>query len=68
MLNCAKNSWETENGFKEGVKFLNVSTDEVYGSLGSEGLFRETTPLDPHSPYSSSKAGADLMVKAWRSL
>ena len=65
MLNCAKNAWEAENGFKEGVKFLHISTDEVYGSLGSEGLFRETTPLDPHSPYSSSKAGSDLMVKAY---
>jgi len=65
MLNCAKNAWETEDGFKEGVKFLQVSTDEVYGSLGSEGFFMETTPLDPHSPYSSSKAGADFMVKAY---
>ena len=65
MLNCAKNAWETESRFKEGVKFLHVSTDEVYGSLGNEGFFRETTPLDPHSPYSSSKAAADLMVKAY---
>lgn len=65
MLNCAKNAWETEKGFKEGVKFLHVSTDEVYGSLAAEGFFKETTPLDPHSPYSSSKAGSDLMVKAY---
>ena len=65
MLNCAKNAWETEDGFKEGVKFLHVSTDEVYGSLGETGFFMETTPLDPHSPYSSSKAGSDLMVKAY---
>lgn len=65
MLNCAKSNWETKNGFKNGVKFLQVSTDEVYGSLGKEGFFKETTPLDPHSPYSSSKAGADLMVKAY---
>ncbi|ADL52714.1 dTDP-glucose 4,6-dehydratase [Clostridium cellulovorans] len=65
MLNCAKNSWETETGWKEGVKFLHVSTDEVYGSLGETGFFMETTPLDPHSPYSSSKAGSDLMVKAY---
>ncbi len=49
----------------EGVEFLHVSTDEVYGSLGAEGFFMETTPLDPHSPYSSSKAGSDLMVKAY---
>lgn len=38
------------------LKFLHVSTDEVYGSLGAEGFFMETTPIDPHSPYSSSKA------------
>jgi dTDP-glucose 4,6-dehydratase len=65
ILNCAKNAWETEKGFEEGVKFLQISTDEVYGSLGSKGFFKETTPLDPHSPYSSSKAGADLIVKAY---
>ncbi|MCB2295320.1 dTDP-glucose 4,6-dehydratase [Clostridium algoriphilum] len=65
MLNCTKNAWETEDGFKEGVKFLHVSTDEVYGSLGAEGFFRETTPLDPHSPYAASKASSDLMVKAY---
>ena len=66
LLNCAKDAWFTEeNGWKEGVKYLQVSTDEVYGSLGDEGFFMETTPLDPHSPYSSSKAGADLMVKAY---
>ncbi|OCA99735.1 dTDP-glucose 4,6-dehydratase [Clostridium beijerinckii] len=65
ILNCAKNAWENEQGFEEGVKFLQVSTDEVYGSLGSKGFFKETTPLDPHSPYSSSKAGADLIVKAY---
>ena len=65
LLNIAKKNWETENGFKEGKKYLQVSTDEVYGSLGKTGYFAETTPLDPHSPYSSSKAGADLMVKAY---
>ncbi|MDK0545387.1 GDP-mannose 4,6-dehydratase, partial [Clostridium perfringens] len=65
LLNCAKNAWETEEGWKEGVKFLHVSTDEVYGSLGETGYFMETTPLDPHSPYSSSKASSDLMVKAY---
>lgn len=65
LLNVAKKYWETENGFKEGKKFLQVSTDEVYGSLGDTGYFTESTPLDPHSPYSSSKAGADLMVKAY---
>ena len=65
MLNCAKNAWETKDGFKEETKFLHVSTDEVYGSLGEEGFFMETTPLDPHSPYASSKAGSDFMVKAY---
>jgi len=46
-------------------KFLQVSTDEVYGSLGETGLFTETTPLSPNSPYSSSKAAADMMVMAF---
>lgn len=65
LLNCSKEVWEKEDGFKEGVKYLQVSTDEVYGSLRETGYFTEKTPLDPHSPYSSSKAGADLMVKAY---
>jgi dTDP-glucose 4,6-dehydratase len=47
------------------LKFVQVSTDEVYGSLGSTGLFREDTPLHPNSPYSASKAGADLLVQAY---
>jgi dTDP-glucose 4,6-dehydratase len=46
-------------------RFLHVSTDEVYGSLGSEGLFSETTPYDPSSPYSASKAASDHLAKAW---
>jgi dTDP-glucose 4,6-dehydratase len=50
---------------KEGFRFLHVSTDEVYGSLGSDGLFEETTPYDPSSPYSASKAGSDHLVTAW---
>jgi dTDP-glucose 4,6-dehydratase len=65
LLNVAKKSWEENDGFKEGVKFLHVSTDEVYGSLGPEGFFVETTPINPHSPYSSSKASSDLMVKSY---
>lgn len=65
LLNSAKESWQNSEGFKNGKKFLQVSTDEVYGSLGDTGYFMETTPLDPHSPYSSSKAGADLLVKAY---
>lgn len=65
LLNAAKNAWEAGDSFKEGKKYLQVSTDEVYGSLGETGYFMETTPLDPHSPYSSSKAGADMVVKAY---
>ena len=67
MLNCAKAAWEKEDGtFKEGKKFLHVSTDEVYGSLENEGeYFYETTPYAPHSPYSASKAGSDMLVKAY---
>jgi len=49
----------------ENFKFLHVSTDEVYGSLRSEGKFLETTPYDPSSPYSASKAGSDHLVRAW---
>jgi dTDP-glucose 4,6-dehydratase len=65
LLNIAKKSWKTNNGFLEGKKYLQVSTDEVYGSLEETGYFTEKTPLDPHSPYSSSKASADFMVKAY---
>ncbi|RFU93615.1 dTDP-glucose 4,6-dehydratase, partial [Sphaerochaeta halotolerans] len=66
LLDAAKSSWKTgEDSYREGVRFLQVSTDEVYGSLGPEGFFTETTPLDPHSPYSASKASADLLVKAY---
>ena len=67
MLNCAKAAWEKPDGsFKEDKKFLHVSTDEVYGSLENEGeYFYETTPYAPHSPYSASKAGSDMLVKAY---
>ena len=66
LLNVAKESWQIgDNQFKSGKKFLQVSTDEVYGSLGDTGFFNETTPIDPHSPYSSSKAAADMFVKAY---
>ena len=66
LLNIAKNAWAVgDDQYKDGVKFMQVSTDEVYGSLGAEGFFMENTPLDPHSPYSSSKASADLFVKAY---
>ena len=67
MLNAAKNAWELPDGtFKEGKKFLHVSTDEVYGSLTEDGgYFYETTPYAPHSPYSASKASSDMLVKAY---
>ena len=68
MLNCAKAAWELPDGsFKEGKKFLHVSTDEVYGSLPDDdnAFFYETTPYDPHSPYSASKASSDMLVKAY---
>ena len=68
MLNCAKAAWEQADGtFKEGKKFLHVSTDEVYGSLPDDdsAFFYETTPYDPHSPYSASKASSDMLVKAY---
>ena len=57
--------WYKDGKWQEGKKYLQVSTDEVYGALGAEGFFTETTPLSPHSPYSSSKASADMMVMAF---
>lgn len=71
LLECAKAAWSSgvnEEGYptyKEGVKFLYVSTDEVYGALGKEGLFTELTPIEPNSPYSASKSGAGLLVRAY---
>lgn len=71
LLDAARRAWvigKDESGYpqwREGVRFHQVSTDEVYGSLGSEGYFHETTPLDPRSPYSASKTSADLFVKAY---
>lgn len=68
MLNCAKAAWELPDGsFREDKKFLYVSTDEVYGSLPEDdnAFFYETTPYDPHSPYSASKASSDMLVKAY---
>lgn len=50
---------------RDVFRFLHVSTDEVYGSLGDEGLFTEETPYDPHSPYSASKAASDHLARAW---
>jgi dTDP-glucose 4,6-dehydratase len=67
MLNAAKAAWELPDGsYKPDHKFLHVSTDEVYGSLDDDGgYFYETTPYDPHSPYSASKASSDLLVRAY---
>ena len=62
LLNAARATW---NGAFEGKLFYHVSTDEVYGSLGSEGMFTESTPYDPHSPYSASKASSDHFVRAF---
>lgn len=67
LLQRCKDAWYDAKGkrWMTGKKYLQVSTDEVYGALGPEGFFVETTPLCPHSPYSSSKASADLFVKAF---
>lgn len=65
LLDVAREYWETKDGYKVGKKFLQVSTDEVYGSLGEKGYFIEKTPLDPHSPYSVSKASADMLVSSY---
>lgn len=62
LLNAARNSWG--NDFDNKV-FYHISTDEVYGSLGKEGFFLEETPYDPRSPYSSSKASSDHLVRAY---
>ena len=62
LLNAAREAWK---GNFEGKRFYHVSTDEVYGSLGAEGFFLETTPYDPQSPYSASKAASDHLVRAY---
>lgn len=71
LLDVAKKHWKVNpedkysSTYLNGVKFLQVSTDEVYGALGVTGMFVETMPLLPNSPYSASKASADLMVRAY---
>ncbi|MDO4567599.1 MAG: dTDP-glucose 4,6-dehydratase [Clostridia bacterium] len=73
LLDAAKRRWKLypddkySREFKAGVRYLQVSTDEVYGALGKTGLFTESTPLAPNSPYSASKASADMMVRAYHS-
>ncbi len=71
LLDTAKKYWKKnpndkyDREFKEGVKYIQVSTDEVYGALGQTGMFTESTPLSPNSPYSASKASADMIVRAY---
>ena len=66
LLESARVYWGgLEPDKKERFRFLHVSTDEVYGSLGDDGLFSEMTPYDPSSPYSASKAASDHLAKAW---
>ena len=67
LLQCCKEAWydSASKTWKAGKKYLQVSTDEVYGALGAEGYFTETTPINPHSPYSASKASADHFVRAF---
>lgn len=71
LLDAAKAHWKLKpedkysREYKPGVKYLQVSTDEVYGALGKTGMFTEISPISPNSPYSASKAGADLVVRAY---
>ncbi len=71
LLDCARTAWVVGKGddgypvWKPGKRYHQVSTDEVYGSLGADGYFTELTPLCPHSPYSASKTSADMIVKAY---
>ena len=62
LLNTAKKHWQSDF---DGKRFYHVSTDEVYGALGDTGFFTESTPYDPHSPYSASKASSDHFVRAY---
>ena len=71
LLETAKKYWNKRpedkycREYRDGVKYLQVSTDEVYGALGKTGMFIEITPLSPNSPYSASKASADMFVRAY---
>jgi dTDP-glucose 4,6-dehydratase len=65
LLNAARAVWKTAAGMRQDVRFYHVSTDEVYGSLHDGGFFLETTPYDPQSPYSASKASSDHFVRAY---
>ncbi|MBR6075753.1 MAG: dTDP-glucose 4,6-dehydratase [Victivallales bacterium] len=66
LLQCALEYWRPlPDERKAAFRFQHISTDEVYGSLGATGFFKETTPYDPKSPYSASKASSDHLVRAW---
>jgi dTDP-glucose 4,6-dehydratase len=66
LLDAARGTWRTASGWRAGVRFHHVSTDEVYGSLApSDPPFRESTPYSPNSPYAASKAGSDHLVRAY---
>jgi dTDP-glucose 4,6-dehydratase len=66
LLEAARSYWLKLKGERaERFRFLHISTDEVFGSLGAEGAFTETTPYDPSSPYAASKASSDHLVRAW---
>ena len=71
LLEAARKHWKVNvedqhcRAFRPDARFLQVSTDEVYGALGKEGMFVETTPLAPNNPYSASKASADLIVRSY---
>lgn len=66
LLQAALDHWRSLDAHaRSGFRFLHISTDEVFGSLGADGFFTETTPYSPNSPYSASKAGSDHLVRAW---
>lgn len=67
LLEISRNYWERLSSEKQSsFRFLHISTDEVFGSLGKDGIFTENTPYDPRSPYSASKASSDHLVRAWQ--
>lgn len=71
LLDCARDAWMTGRDsdgyprYRDGARFVQISTDEVYGALGATGFFTENTPLSPNSPYSVSKASADMLARAY---
>lgn len=66
LLDCALAFWKTlSGGARDSFRFVHISTDEVFGSLGTEGFFTEETAYAPNSPYSATKAASDMLVRAW---